>query len=381
MRATSLFGWCIALVTTVTEIPCAKAIVNGLEAPVGDRRFDAIGLVLSVASGGRTCDNGATEPADYLFSGSCVLIGPQTVALCRHQLAHDAVTAELRPLETFRVRFRRSVAGQVENSFVNPLGSTNNCHGVFQERRITAVTQQFYLSGGFWLDRCLATLDQPVEGISPLLFAGNFTPYYDCGDRFLLAGWGRDGECIGDSFAGGIAGVLRVASVGTVEFNRGVRFTDWGWRRCGPTAGCEEVITDPACPGDRLPAGAVGVNAHDSGGALLAERDCVVDGQLVTQTRVVGIIQAGGYGGGWIAEDWDQFAAELGGVMLPTEAFACGSTCRVDVNGDGVATVQDLFEFLAEFAAQSCLGDFTRDSEWSVQDLFQFVELFLANDC
>ncbi|MGH7131702.1 MAG: GC-type dockerin domain-anchored protein [Phycisphaerales bacterium] len=59
--------------------------------------------------------------------------------------------------------------------------------------------------------------------------------------------------------------------------------------------------------------------------------------------------------------------------------------CPADFNRDGVASIQDLFDFLAAYNAgggcpetDRCPADFNRDRQITVQDLFDFLNVFFA---
>ena len=49
------------------------------------------------------------------------------------------------------------------------------------------------------------------------------------------------------------------------------------------------------------------------------------------------------------------------------------TVCRADINDDGAATVQDIFDFLAQWFATSPDADFNFDTTVSVQDIFDFL--------
>jgi hypothetical protein len=79
-------------------------------------------------------------------------------------------------------------------------------------------------------------------------------------------------------------------------------------------------------------------------------------------------------------------AATLGLFVpgTPTEVQAAGipvptvGTCAVDLNGDGVANVQDFLTFLALFADGDPRAEFTGDGQINLQDLLAFLSAYAA---
>ena len=53
-----------------------------------------------------------------------------------------------------------------------------------------------------------------------------------------------------------------------------------------------------------------------------------------------------------------------------------GVSCRADFNGDGRATVQDIFDFLSAFFSQNPQADFNRSGLVTVQDIFDFLAVW-----
>ncbi len=57
---------------------------------------------------------------------------------------------------------------------------------------------------------------------------------------------------------------------------------------------------------------------------------------------------------------------------------AAGAACAADLNGDGQATVQDLFDLLAHYFSADPAADFNHSGDVSVQDIFDFLAAFFA---
>lgn len=65
--------------------------------------------------------------------------------------------------------------------------------------------------------------------------------------------------------------------------------------------------------------------------------------------------------------------ASPGPILTITFDGDIATVCRADINEDGAATVQDIFDFLSLWFANSNDADFNLDTAVSVQDIFDFL--------
>ncbi|MBC7773115.1 MAG: hypothetical protein H7210_11505 [Pyrinomonadaceae bacterium] len=68
----------------------------------------------------------------------------------------------------------------------------------------------------------------------------------------------------------------------------------------------------------------------------------------------------------------------IGWVNLDDAAHFVGLRCAADINGDGVATSQDFFDFLNAFFQNLPLADINHDGTITSQDFFDFITAFFA---
>ena len=55
-----------------------------------------------------------------------------------------------------------------------------------------------------------------------------------------------------------------------------------------------------------------------------------------------------------------------------------GTPCTADLNGDGVATSQDFFQFLTAFFNNDPVADMNHDGAITSQDFFDFLAAFFV---
>jgi hypothetical protein len=67
--------------------------------------------------------------------------------------------------------------------------------------------------------------------------------------------------------------------------------------------------------------------------------------------------------------------ASFRGVGSSCSPLTC---CSADYNRSGTLSVQDIFDFLAGYFAQSPAADFNRTGVLSVQDIFDYLSAYFA---
>lgn len=326
----------VLLCLSVFGAPRANAVAGGEYIPCQDRRFDAVGLFLT--AGGWPCGG--------FVSGSCVLIEPDCVLIARHSL--DITPTQPLPnpsVRGYRVRFRRSVSGAVVNTY-NFNGEP--CHGIYQELKVVRFVDA-PLTG---TDMVLAYLEKPVENIRPIGIQLGVAP--GVGTPVYIAGWGYSGEC----FQSGEFAALR--------YDRGVL----------PYPITENYFTYTPCavisqaPCRSCPAGGPWINAnlHDSGGVIVYEVPGIDPRQ--PELRLLGVI--------YTLTDarrpglWNQ----VGGQPQLTQAVPLSRQDVADFNRDGIASVQDIFDYISAFFIQSCTADTTGNGAVTPDDLFAYFAIF-----
>lgn len=318
----------------------ALAINNGLEVACNDRRFDAVGLFFT-ALPGSTCGG--------WISGSCVLIGPDTVLFARHSLGigpTDPIPSSA--TRTFRVRFRRAADGQAYNA-LQLNGVT--CHGVYQEIDIATIIDTPITGTDLVMGR-LAT--RPV-GIHPIPVELNAPP--TSSREIIICGWGYSGPCLQT----GTPWVLRSA--------RGMM----------PAQGLTDYLSYSPCvvssafPCTICPQGGpyVNGNVHDSGGGVFIE---VPSGNpdLPPQLRLVGTIVT--TSGAKRPSAWNN---ALGSPALVQGTQPSAASNIADFDADGEVTMSDLMNYLNAYFTNSCLADVNIDGVVAPADVFAYVSAFL----
>ncbi len=64
--------------------------------------------------------------------------------------------------------------------------------------------------------------------------------------------------------------------------------------------------------------------------------------------------------------------------ILPLTSDDPWNPCPADISGNGIISVQDIFDFLAFYFAGDCRADFNNVSGVSVQDIFDFLAAYFA---
>jgi hypothetical protein len=341
MSKCGVCGWAAVLLCSIFTSSPASAVVNGIPAPNSDHRFDAVGLFMTVPAG--------VTPCAGWVSGSCTLIGPNLVLLARHSL--DITTSDPIPdlgTHHYRVRFRRAVSGDSENSlYVNG----NSCHGTYQEFDVTSLLDAPNRS----CDQVLAFLDRVPVGINPIGLELANPPLAPT--DAILAGWGLDGQCPGT----GNPEALRIA--------RGVLPGNWSGSDYLTYSPCIVTTVAPCLSCTGTGPFMIG-NLHDSGGAVLIEVPSSNPQDPTPELRLVGTVSSPTLARRPSA--WNN-SGGLPQLLNGTSAHALKS----DFDGDGVVTIQDLLEFLQAFFAGSPDADFNGNGVPDSGDVLAFVAAWL----
>lgn len=330
-----------ALGASVSILLCAQsspAIVNGTDVPCWDRRFDGVGVLLSVSAPG-ACPGAV--------SGSCVLVGPNQVLCARHQLGVPAnvplPTLQQHPL---RVRFRRAISGASSNMIVV---AGEPCHGVYQEIDVVGVTDAA-IAGG---DMVLLTLAAEPVGIVPIGVEIDHPPIRPT--EIIIAGWGYGGSCLASAPSWGLR-EARGVMPDQGQYNDVLAFSICSLGSIEPCVFC------PAGTGATW----VLANQHDSGGAVLIEVPTQNPAALAPELRLVGVIVAP-----WAARRpgaWNTF----GGRPQLRQA---APTPPADFDGNGIADTHDLLDFLNAFWRSDCRANIT-GGPLDAADIFAFLNAF-----
>ena len=324
----------------------AGAVVNGLEPPLNDRRFDAVGLFFTVGTPAQ--DSGCAG----LISGSCVLIAPDMVLIARHSLNVGSTEPLPNPtLTRFRARFRRAADGSAENR-MQVYGNT--CHGVYQERLINRLVDA--PSAG--TDMAIGYLDRPVEMIRPIGMEVSNPPNRVM--NIVLAGWGYTGTCFGT----GEHWQLRYARGKTPD---NTSINDWlVFSSCsvGTTAPCL------SCFGIGPFATA---NLHDSGGAVMIEIPSTDPSDPTPELRLVATVASTSTALRPTA--WNR----VGGQPALTQAPPRQNFHSIaDFDANGQVSIDDLFQFFNAYFGGRIVADTNKDSYIGIEDLMHFMNAFLS---
>lgn len=316
-----------AAIATFLLTLSSQAVVQGLAVPDSDSRFDAVGLVITVAGDGSTCGG--------FISGTGTLITHDLVMLARHSVAQLGGPLPTAP-RTHRIRFRRSVSGGVSNHF------TDDCASPFQEISVA----EFIESPSLGLDMVLGRLESSPIGITPIPADPGYVPVGHA--EVILAGWGYDGLC----FESGDHWTLRTksAQLPSDPYTSSCCFI---YNESLFNSGCVSQSDS-----DRWAIG----NLHDSGAPLLFT--IMVDGQ--PKLRVGGIVNSTSWA--LPVSVWNSAGGQ--------PALATVINCSADFNGTGIVSVQDLFDYLAAYF------NGTTDSNGlgtvSAHDIFVFMQAYFA---
>lgn len=288
---------------------CAPAggVVQGVTIPDGDRRFDAVGIVIT-----RT----PWTPCGGWVSGSCTLIGPDLVLLARHSVSEATGNLPAPYGQTHSVRFRRGRTGGSRNHVTGDPGQ--DC--ISEDMQEIAI-REFIGAPAAGLDMVLARLESAPLGITPIGVEVEAAPTTN--RQIILAGWGYDGRCIqsGDAWTlrydgGQLPNQQYLSQVG-FEYNR---VTFEGSCMVWPTN------TDWA----------IG-NLHDSGAPIVVEVPNPNDPSR-PQIRVLGVVTT--FATAQRVSAWNL----AGGRPALSNPRTTG--CGADVNGSGSVTNEDLLLFI-----------------------------------
>lgn len=329
---------CFMLLSMIVTMR-TPAVVNGAPVPDSDRRFDAVGLLLTTQPGAN-CGG--------WISGTATLIAPATVLIAKHSVLQANFTFPADHSRTNRVRFRRGVDGTCNSHYAgNP---ELDCAGPYQEIYI----DRYIPCPAFGVDMVLCLLESSPVGVSPVPI--NPSHVFATSEPIILAGWGFDGLCVGQGEHWTLRsdqGVLpdqRFSSSCCIEYNRCV----FSGECMVPTPGTDWVLG----------------NLHDSGAPLFVE----VPGQLPgdpPQLRLIAIVQnqvSAQKIGAWNA----------GGGQPPLTETNIRPGCIGDHDRNGEVTIEDLLDYVNAFLAGEPLADVDGVQGVTLSDLIEFVNHFLV---
>lgn len=331
----------LALLVCALTPPKAGAVVDGRPAALDDRRFDAVGLVLTVQP---------WNPCGGWISGSCTLIAPNMVMLARHSVQRPDNTLPLDGARTHRVRFRRSAGGAAENHFG---GNPSDCATPHQEHFI----DRFVACPFVGVDIVLGILESVPVGITPI--GVDITFQFGAGRPITLAGWGYDGRCIQTGEAWTLrtgAGVLptqRFTSSYLFEYNQ---ITFLGT--------CMIFPLPPLAPHNW----AIG-NVHDSGAPILIEVSSVLS-PAQPELRVVGVVTS--YTSAQRVTGWN-----LAGGVPRLENPAAANACA-DFDGVPGVTTNDLYLYISSWVMGEDRANIDDLPGVTLSDLLTYVQRFLG---
>lgn len=84
----------------------------------------------------------------------------------------------------------------------------------------------------------------------------------------------------------------------------------------------------------------------------------------------------------WVVDDpaapGGQAFSNVASIRFFCGSAGCPSACRADFTGDGSASVQDLFQFLAAYFGNDIRADMNASGSITVQDVFDFLSVYFA---
>lgn len=322
------------LVVLLSGVP-ARAVVGGTPIADGDRRFDAVAVLLT---------DTPWAPCGGWVSGTCTLVGPNLVLMARHSVEDAQRRLPGAGMRTHKVRFRRSASGGVNGRFGR--GQDLDCGGGYQEIYI----HEFYGNPGSGLDMVVGVLEREPAGITPMRMDLSHT--YTAGEPVTLAGWGFDGPCLGT----GQAWTLRSRS-GVLPSQTYSSWCCFDYNHASFTG--ENCFIVP--PWSNWVIG----NLHDSGAPLLSP-----DPADPSRLRLIAIVT--------YVTSAQKVSAWNEGGGLPALSDAGGVGCAADVNGNGVAEVGDLLLFVNRFFDGDGKCDIDGTPGLEMTDLFTFLNRYFA---
>ena len=122
----------------------------------------------------------------------------------------------------------------------------------------------------------------------------------------------------------------------------------------------------------RIPYGDIGLPLSVAG------RSCLSVGVAVALVRADGTLSNQVLPGVSVTSTADLGAAPNFAAIAGTQWVSVSLPSAADFNGDGAATVQDIFDFLAAWFASDARADFNGAGGISVQDIFDFLGVWFA---
>lgn len=313
----------------------AQGVVGGSPVPSSDRRFDAVGLLIT---------DQPWAPCGGWVSGSCTLIGPNLVLLARHSVEDAQRRLPANGGRTIKVRFRRGVDGAANSHY--GAGAAVDCAGGFQEIFI----QTF--QGNPWpgIDMVVGVLEQVPMGITPMAIAPSHV--MTAGESITLAGWGFDGPCLGIGEAWtlrsdtGVLPSLQYSSWCCFDYNA-ASFT--GVNCFSTPAGSDWVIG----------------NLHDSGAPLLSP-----DPRNPMTLRVVGMVTS--------VTSAIKVSAWNDGGGIPVLNDTSPQLCASDLDRDGITDVGDLLLYVHSYLLGEVLGEVDGLPGLTPNDLFLYLNRYFS---
>jgi len=340
MSCTHLFRWstltCLIALALFLASP-AKAVVEGQPIPLTDRRFDAVGLLLTVQP---------WNPCGGWVSGSCTLIAPNIVMMARHSVQRTDGTLPPANSQAIRVRFRRAANGVANNHFA---GNPDDCQTTFQEIYVRETVAAPFAG----IDLVLGFLETVPVGITPIGADVSFA--FDRSHPIILAGWGYAGRCVqtGDAWTlrndYGVLPAQRWPSTYTFEYNQ---MTFSGSCMTWP-ADVNWVIG----------------NVHDSGAPILIE---VPNPTLAggTELRVVGVVTS--YSIAQRLSSWN-LAGGQPSILNAVADYACA-----EFDGLPGVSSEDLFAYVQSWISGEPRANVDQDPGVTLSDLLMYVQHFLG---
>ncbi len=318
----------VALALSVCVLsPAVSAINQGQPPSCGDRRFDCVGFLRAATN----CYDSSS------VRGSCVLIDQGQRAadgtlirgarvLCAAHEVDYKCTITL--ASNFRVRFRRSVTGDVNGHF----GGRDDCNGAYQEYRV--VSAECPPGSVTGIDQMILTLESDVPTIQPATMDFSLTT--------------------GVQAPGFIAG--------------------WGYVSSDPSSDRWTLRFKPVPITANIPMiSASGGLLHDSGGGIFVEVPNPAAPGAQPDVRLVGLLTST-IGG----RNFSAWTGALDGTRL-ADVPAPAAVPPADFNQVNGVSVQDLFDYLNAWTAGRCEADINEVDGVTVQDLFDFMNAWLGS--
>jgi hypothetical protein len=325
-------AWLAVVVLIGICCPRAIGVVGGEPAPANDHRFDAVGLVVT--------DQPWAACLGWI-SGTCVLIGTDTVLLARHQVQNAQRQLPAAGARTHKIRFRRAPDGEVNNQVGR--GLDIDCAGGFQEIYI----DRFIGNPAAGVDMVLGVLERAPAGIRPLPL--HVSHVVTAGEPVVLAGWGYDGTCVGQ----GQAWTLRVKSgvIPPLRYNGQCCFD---YNNTTYTAGNCIVIP----PNTNWVVG----NLHDSGAPLLSP-----DPANPSRLRVFALVST-------VSTAQKLSLWNAGGGLPRLVDTPATAPCMRDFDGDSLITISDLLLFVQAYLLGDPRSDVDGAAGVTLDDLLFYVQ-------